>query len=227
MTEPRPSGLPRTIEAAAIAGLAHTALSLMASTMFFRAPEADQPEAELLAWYGDTANQRSMILGLNLLVIGSIAFIWFVAVIRRRIGEHENRFFGSVFLGSALVLVSSWLVAGILLATPALSASLYGVVPDVSDIATVRAAGVTMASVIATRLEAVFIISSTTVKRLSGAFPGWLIVSGYVVGATLMLVPLPNVLMTWIFPVWIAIVSLSMLIRRQQIEDGPQSEARI
>ena len=35
---------PGDVEAAATAGLVHTALSLMASTMFFRAPEADQPD---------------------------------------------------------------------------------------------------------------------------------------------------------------------------------------
>ena len=55
-----------------------------------------------------------------------------------------------------------------------------------------RAAALGMASVVATRLEAVFIISATTVGRLSGAFPRWLVIVGYTVGLALMLVPVPR-----------------------------------
>ena len=219
MTTPtRPSSKLRSFEAAAIAGLAHTILSLLATASFMRPPSpADDPVAAT-EWYGDPANQRSMIAGLNLLIIGSIAFIWFVAVIRRRVGERENRFFGSVFFGSSLVLVGTWLVAGLLLVTPALSAYLYDTTPDVGDVASFRAAGLTLSSVIATRLEAVFIISSTTVARLSGAFPKPIIVVGYVTGLTLLVVPLPNQWMTWVFPVWVGMVSAYMLVRRQQMD---------
>jgi hypothetical protein len=162
---------------------------------------------------------------LNLLVVGSIAFLWFVAVIRRRVGDRENRFFGSVFFGSSLVLVVCWLVAGVLIATPAISANLYGVVMQPSDIAAFKAAGVTMASVVAARLEAVFIISSTTVARLSGAFPRFLIVVGYVAGLTLLLIPVPNEYVSWVFPSYVVIVSAALLVRRAAIDDSAGNSA--
>ena len=67
-----------------------------------------------------------------------------------------------------------------------------------------QAGGLTMASLVTTRLEAVFIISTTTVGRLSEAFPRWHVLAGYVIGLTLLLVPVPNVLLTWVFPIWVA-----------------------
>jgi hypothetical protein len=40
-----------------------------------------------------------------------IAFLWFVGVVRDRIGEAEDRFFATVFLGSGLLFVGMLFVA--------------------------------------------------------------------------------------------------------------------
>lgn len=210
----------RTIEAAAIAGLLHGALSIAGSALLLRAPDPSEGDAVVAAWYLDEANQRSMILGVNLLTVSSIMFVWFVAVIRRRVGDRENRFFGTVFLGSALLVAGAWLTAGVLYVTPAVAARTFGVVPDVGSVAMSQAGGMTIASVVATRLEAVFIISTTTVGRLSEAFRPWLVALGYVVGVTLLLVPVPNVVLTWVFPVWVALISLTLLTRRGVVADA-------
>lgn len=210
----------RTIEAAAIAGLLHGGLSIAGSALLLRAPDPGEGDAVVAAWYLDEANQRSMILGVNLLTVSSIMFIWFVAVIRRRVGERENRFFGTVFFGSALLVSGAWLTAGVLYAAPAVAASAFGVVPDAGSVAMSQAGGITIASVVATRLEAVFIISTTTVGRLSEAFRPWLVAIGYVVGLTLLLVPVPNVVLTWVFPAWVALISLTLLTRRGVVTDA-------
>ena len=94
-----------------------------------------------------------------------------------------------------------------------------------SDVAAFQSAGVTMASVVAARLEAVFIVSSTTVGRLSGAFPRLLIVLGYVAGLTLLLIPVPNQYVSWVFPSWVAVVSATMLIGRTRVDEHPGDEA--
>ena len=210
----------RSVEAAALAGLAHSACSLAGTALLLRAPTPARGDAAVAEWYLDETNQRTTVLGLNLLIVGTISFVWFVAVIRRRVGDRENRFFGTVFLGSALLLAGSWLLAGMLFATPALSGYLFGVAADASDIALWQAGGVTTASVVATRLEAVFIISTTTVGRLSKAFTRPLVIVGYAVGLTLLLAPLPNTALTFVFPIWVAVVSATMLVRRRLIESA-------
>ena len=104
--------------------------------------------------------------------------------------------------------------AGVFFAAPVVSTRTFDVAPDAGIAGVFQAAGLTMASMVTTRLEAVFIISTTTVERLSGAFPRWLIVGGYIIGLTLLLIPVPNVLLTYVFPVWVAVTSAALLVRR-------------
>lgn len=207
----------RSIEAAAVAGLLHSALSLLATGLLLSAPDPAGGDQVVSEWYNDDGNQRLLILAVNLPTMSSIMFVWFVAVIRRRVGDREDRFFGTVFFGSALLLTGAWLSAGVLLAAPAVAAGTFDVLPDAGTVAMTQAGGITMASIVATRLEAVFIISTTTVGRLSSAFPKWLIIVGYVVGLTLLLMPVPNELLTWVFPVWVATVSSMLLIKRGEV----------
>ena len=171
-----------------------------------------------MLWHADKANQRSIAVGLNLMAIGMIAFLWFVAVIRRRVGERENKFFGTVFLGSALLLAGTRMIAGILLSTPTMSAYLLGVVPDADSVALWQASGLTLATVVGTRLEAVFIISTTTVGRLSGALPKWVLWLGYLAGAVLLFAPLSRTLLIWLFPTWVIVVSASLLVRHRLLD---------
>jgi hypothetical protein len=45
-------------------------------------------------------------IGLNLIPFAGIAFLWFIGVIRDRIGAHEDRFFATV-----LLLFPAWILA--------------------------------------------------------------------------------------------------------------------
>jgi hypothetical protein len=45
------------------------------------------------------------MIALNLLPFAGIAFLWFMAVVRDRLGELEDRFFATVFLGSGFIYV--------------------------------------------------------------------------------------------------------------------------
>lgn len=209
-----------TVEGAALVGIL-SMLTLVAARLLSRQTPSPSSKVEILEeWYSDSGHQRMMVTALNLTVISAIAFLWFIAVIRRRVGERENRFFGTVFMGSAVLLCASWITASYLYTAPALSGYLFGVLPDRSDIAVWQAAGLTADSVIGTRLEAVLIMSTTTVARLSGAFERPFIVVGYTVGVVMMLAPLPNEIFVWIFPLWVAAVSSMMLIRRHRFP-GP------
>lgn len=207
----------RTIEAAAIAGLLYSALSLAATFILSEVPDPGDGERSIREWYADGGNQYRVILAVNLAAVSSVLFVWFVAVIRRRVGDRENRFFGTVFLGSALLLAGSWLTAAVFFAAPAVAANTFDVVPSVGAIAMTQASGTTMVSIVSARLEAVFVISTTTVGRLSGAFPRWMVVLSYGVGLVLLLAPLPSLVVTWVFPTWVALISSTLLIRRDSV----------
>ena len=45
------------------------------------------------------------VAGLYLTFFAAVAFLWFMAVLRDRIGQREDRFFATVFMGSGLLFV--------------------------------------------------------------------------------------------------------------------------
>jgi len=58
-------------------------------------PNNPQDEGDWLS-----INWNTVSLALNLLPFAGIAFLWFIGVVRDRLGQSEDRFFATVFLGS-------------------------------------------------------------------------------------------------------------------------------
>ena len=94
----------KTPRAAAIAGILFALLYGAGLVLIRLSVPADQ--AADSAWL-DT-NSRSLALGLNLAPYAGIAFLWFIGVIRDRLGDLEDRFFATVFLGTI------WLRTGLM-----------------------------------------------------------------------------------------------------------------
>ena len=205
----------RSIEAAAIAGVAYSVLTVVALIRLSRFPDLSVGEAELTAWYDDDARQVWLIGALSLAAVGSIAFLWFVAVIRRRLGDREDRFFATVFLSSGIAYVAG--VAG-----RRRRAGSSGGRHDALDGASVSPESATLAGgisgsmilVVAPRLQAVFIFSTSTVILRSRVLPSWLAIVGYVSGLMLFVVPLVTQPVGLAFPVWVFIVSVVMMLKR-------------
>lgn len=209
------SGWIRSIEAAAIAGIAYGVLAFVGLWLMFQYPELSLPETELVAWFQDQGNRTMLLLGLNLVSISSVAFLWFIAVVRRRLGDREDRFFTIAFLGSGIAFVAVWLAAAAALAAPA-------VAMDQADGATTSPASAALASglnsallaVIAPRLAAVFVLVVANLIRQTRVLPTWLAVASYVVGLGMLVVPIVARPVGFVFPAWVLLVSCVVLIDR-------------
>jgi hypothetical protein len=79
----------RTPKAAAIAGMLFSLLTVAAFWLFWISVPADPRDAG--SWL--TENSKTVALGLNLIPFAGIAFLWFIGVLRDRLGELEDRFF--------------------------------------------------------------------------------------------------------------------------------------
>ena len=204
----------RTVEAAAIAGIIYALLSLATRTILFSIPNADDPQ--LVDWFNEPANQDLLLLALNLTSVATVAFLWFVAVIRRRIGEREDQFFSTVFVGSGIVLIVSRLLATAAVVSPAFSARVDGGDIDSSVVSVAVGLGSTVALVVAPRIQAVFVIAASTVVLRSRALPTWLAYLGYVLGGIKFVVPFVIEPMNVLFPVWVLLVSVVLLLTHTQ-----------
>jgi hypothetical protein len=194
-----------TPRAAAIAGIAF-ALLLGTSIVLLRLALPSQPSA---ATQVSTARSGSVKLALNLVPYAGIAFLWFIGVVRDRIGEFEDKFFSTVFLGSGLVflatLFSATAVAGGLVA----GAEAHPIDPDVWN--TTRAITLTALDVYATKMAGVFMISTATIALRTRVLPRWLAVAGLCVALGLVVL---GGRVRWLdiaFPAWVLLVSLHIL----------------
>ena len=72
----------------------------------------------------------NVALLLALMAMGAVAYLWFVGVVRSRLGACESRMVGTVFLGASVLLTRLVLVAASALAAPSLLVDVSGQAPD-------------------------------------------------------------------------------------------------
>jgi hypothetical protein len=97
----------KTPKAAAVAGIVFSLL-MFAIFALLRPSIPDDP-LESGAWL--VSNTRAIAVALNLVPFAGVAFLWSVGVLRDRLDRQEDRFFATVFLGSALLFLSMLFVA--------------------------------------------------------------------------------------------------------------------
>lgn len=187
-------------------------LAVAALVLLRRFPDPALSDEDLTAWFDETDNNAFLVLGLNLAAISSIAFLWFVAVIRRRLGDREDRFFASVFFGSAIAYVGVWLVGAALAAAPAVALTIEGAGTLGRETVTLaRGSATALLLVAAPRLQAVFVLTTSTLVLRTGALPKWLAYLGYLIGFGLLVVPLVVEPVGFGLPAYVLIVSVTIL----------------
>ena len=88
--------------AGAIAGILFSLL-LITSLVLIRRTIPDSPR-DPGTWLSHSA--QSIRVALNLLPFAGIAFLWFIGVLRDRMGAKEDRFLSTVSLGSGLLFLA-------------------------------------------------------------------------------------------------------------------------
>jgi hypothetical protein len=158
-------------------------------------------------------NSKTIALALNFVPYSGIAFLWFIGVIRDRLSDMEDRLFATVFLGSGLLFLSLTFI-GAALAGGLLSS--YMVVPralEESGIFTYsRAVMYQVINVYAIRMAGVFMISLGTIWMRTGLMHrGWALLT-YALALVLLLSISYSLWVTLIFPGWVLVVSVYILI---------------
>jgi hypothetical protein len=204
----------RTPRAAAVAGIIFSVL-LIATLVLLRV-SVPAHDAVPGAWLTDSRRRATVAIALNLIPFAGIAFLWFVGVLRDRIGEREDRFFATVFLGSGLLFVAMLFVgaamAGGLIASQAPSGSPAGGV-----LALGRHVTILLLNVYAMRMAAVFTLTTVTIARHTKIVARWLTFAGLASALVLLVV---TGIVPWVellFPAWILALSIDILITRSRV----------
>ena len=217
----------RTPRAAAVAGILFSVLLTM-SMAFMKLSIPDNP-ADAGRWMAEGGHSDLLVLSLNLIPFAGIAFLWFIGVIRDRMGKREDKFFATVFLGSGLLFVAMLFAATAIAVGLALS---FRSVPEAVAESHLwrfgREAIYAAVNIYAMRMAAVFIISATTLALRTGFLSRWLIYLGYAIAIVLLVTISFEDWMVLLFPLWVLLVSLEILVRTmregRRTPAGPAAE---
>ena len=204
----------RAPRAAAIAGIFFSVLLIASySLIWISIPANPAANASYVISHSMTVS-----LALNLLPFAGIAFLWFIAVVRNRLGSLEDRFFATVFLGSGLLYIA------MVFTSAALAGGLIRVLINAPEIITQmgtyalgRAQVYQTMNVYGIKMAGVFMFSTSTILLRTRIVPRWIAVLGYGLGVVLLL---SIGFIRWaplVFPIWIFLISGAILL------DNPSS----
>ena len=171
----QPQSPPRVV---AISGVIFSALYITSLVLVRLAVPADPKDPGI--WLADPTYRNWVRIALNLVPFTGIAFLWFMAVLRNRIGLLEDRFFATVFLGSGLLFVA------MLFAAVAVSRGLLETFATASRFSAdneTYAVGRTMAyalmNTFGMKMAAVFMIVTSTIGLRTAVLARWVSLCGH------------------------------------------------
>lgn len=214
----------RTPRAAAVAGIL---FGILFSCCIVLARLAIPPIIIDLTVWTDTT-RRMFATSLALVPFAGVAFLWFIGVVRDRLGSHEDQFFAEVFEGSGLLFLAMTFSAFALAAGMFAALRVGGedlLTPDTYLLG--RAVMSQMFNTYALKMAAVFMISLSTLWLRTGVMPRWLCFTSYAVALLILFSLSVSLWMVLWFPAWVLAVSTYFLITSdQQTPSQTPSEER-
>jgi hypothetical protein len=211
----------KTPRSAAIAGIIFSVL-YGASMVLMNISLPHEP-TDFLAWL--ETDTTTVTLALNLIPYAGIAFLWFIGVIRDLLSDMEDRLFATVFLGSGLLFLALTFIgaalAGGLLSSYAVESS---VLVQSGVLTYSRKVIYHIFNIYAIRMAGVFMISLATIWLRTGLMHrGWAFLT-YILALVLLLSIDYTMWVTLIFPGWVLVISVYILIRN--LHDQPKEDIR-
>ena len=199
----------RTPRAAAIAGIVFALLLGIALVLLRNAVPANPADSG--TWLTDSSRRNSVAFALNITPFAGISFLWFMGALRDRLGDKEDKFFATLFLGSGFLFV------GMLFLLAALSGGLLELAaenqgrPPLEVWEFGRPTVYNVLTTCAMRMAGVFAIATSTIALRTGLFHRWLALTGFLVGLLSLFAVGPVPWLELAFPIWILAININIL----------------
>ena len=200
-----------TPRAAGVAGIVFAVLFSLA-LLFLRQSLGRGLDSETVLRNVTGSGATLALAGLYIVPFAGIAFLWFIAVVRDRIGEREDKFFATVFLGSGLLFVATLFAAAAVLGG-LIAGNRFGTATP-TNLATVgfaRSVGYSLLFVYGAKMAGVFTLATSNIMRRSG-WPRWTSLSGFATALVLILSITFFEPIVMLFAAWVAAISVYVLV---------------
>lgn len=190
-------------------GIAFVLCFLAGIACFSRSPRLNASEAELLAYYGGSGQDLTLLGGLYLLPFAAVAFLWFIAALRGWV-EHSTRaidhLLSTVQMLSGVSFITLVFVSASAVTVVSLSERLSTAPIDDTLVRQFPLLGQTLLIVFGMRMAAIFVTSTAKIGGGAKLYPPWFVYGSYAVAAALFLTATLNVWLVVVFPLWIAVL---------------------
>jgi hypothetical protein len=219
MTKSTKVGMPHqatTPRAAAVAGILFAALFGISIVLVRLSLPADMTE---VTW---TETARGCIsLALRLIPFAGIAFLWFVGVVRDRLGDFEDKFFSTVTLGSGLLFLATSFIAFAISGGMFLTDQVAGGQGMTLNVYLLNRLIISQIfNTYALKMAGVFMFSLSTLWQKTGVMPRWLSLLTYILVAVMFVSLSLSLWMALIFPAWVLIISIYILVLNYRHRSG-------
>jgi hypothetical protein len=169
------------------------------------------PAAISSDWLDVRSAESSVVL--VLIPFAGIAFLWFTGVMRDLLGELEDKFFATVFLGSGLIMVAMMFVWAA--AYGAIFGTYQAVAGTSTDLDVFIYATAFTNEIIGNyflRMAAVYMLSIGSLWTRTKVVPRWLSIVTFIVALAFLFFAGGLRWARFIFPAWVLLVSIYILI---------------
>jgi len=214
----------RTPRSAGVAGVLFAVFFGTTIFLIHRVVPANPHDAG--AWLTNEASRRDVKIALWIVPFTGIFFLWFMGAVRSRVGQAEDRFFSTVFLGSGFLFIAMMFISTAFMSALLNLAAANNGHPPLSLWGLGRSATYSLASTFAMRMAAVFMVAASTIALRLAIHQRLIVWFGYA-GALLLLVAAPSLpFVELVFPTWVLFVSVSLLIQSYRTNNGAVLDAR-
>ena len=206
-------------------GVIQAVLLLVSFGLLTRIPGPKSPEAEFVEFYQSDKRQLVVLVGLYLMPFAAIAFLWFAVALRMwlaRSSATQDALLSNVQLVSAIVFIALFLAGAAASTVLAISVEFSDYPVDPAAARQFPQFGSALLLVFAMRMAAMFVLTTSGIARRHDVLPRWFVWAGYFVAVFLLLSATLNRFLALVFPVWILILSVILLLKARRLprEDG-------
>jgi hypothetical protein len=200
----------------AISGIVFSALYITSLVIVRLAVPADPRDPGI--WLADPTYRNWVSIALNLVPFTGIAFLWFMAVLRNRVGLLEDRFFATVLLGSGLLFVAMFFAAVAVSRGLIETFSAPGRLSASSEAYAVgRAMTHAFMIIFGMKMAAIFMFVTSMIGLRTAVLARWVSLVGFALGLILLVVITGFAWIAILFPLWVLLLSTYILVADFQL----------
>jgi hypothetical protein len=221
--EDRGRSLRQSARLTAIVGVAFSVLYIISALVMSLAPGGQATDDQLRAYYTSDAAELPLVVGLYLMPLAGVCFIWFIVVLRIwavASGRRPAILQSNLQLVSGIAFVILTFVGAAAGTVVAAAAQVDGGRFDVSAARQFPIYGRAITLFFTMKMAAMYVITTSLIGRGPRAFPNWFAWAGFAVGLFLALSPIFSPILVLVFPLWVIVLCAIVFRAARRIPDG-------